>query len=158
MPQQHLHPDLPEASASSTASPRLPAVSGAAATSSGRVWAVGTSTARAPAARAASTSAPMSPISTQRSALTPSRSAAARTSPGWGLRQAQPSPGAGGHEPGPSGQHSSTRRFTPDLVLGYQPAADDALIRHHGQAPWLAQPVESLARSGIARTRSGSQL
>ncbi len=71
---------------------RSAGVSPAASVSSGRVTGVGTSTPRAPAARAASTSAPMSPMTTVH-ARTPSRSQAASTRPGAGLRQPQPSSG-----------------------------------------------------------------
>ncbi|XIG74657.1 hypothetical protein C1N81_15575 [Streptomyces sp. SGAir0957] len=101
-------------SASRTALSRSGATAGAASVSSARVTGVGTSTPRAPAARAAATSAPMSPMTTARPGGTPRRSQAASTSPGRGLRQAQPSSGPCGHTAqtanGP--RSASTRRRT----------------------------------------------
>src|SRR5215218_7184469 len=90
----------------STAALSEGATRGADATSSGRVFPFGTRMARAPAERAAWTSAPTSPITTQRAGST--------TRPGRGFRQAQPVSGACGQtNQGSSGpRSSSTRRFT----------------------------------------------
>src|SRR5690606_11944345 len=65
----------------STADSRSGATTGAASISSRRVLAVGTSTALAPTAWAASTSAPMSPTTAQWAGSTPRVRAAAITSP-----------------------------------------------------------------------------
>ena len=76
-----------------SAAVRVPAGCAAAATSAFRVTGVGTRIPVAPAAAAASTSAPMSPTTTHRAASTPSSAQAVLTMPGAGLRQEQPSSG-----------------------------------------------------------------
>ena len=144
----------------STASTNVRRTTGAARISSGRVTAVGTSTLATPAARAASTSLPMSPTKASRCGSSPSARAASRSIPGRGFRHRQPSSGVCGQvrqtSNGPS--RRSTSAFT---------AATAAAVRRPRPIPdWLVTtPVRTpAARSlrsaggaaGIGRTRDGS--
>src|SRR5581483_9049450 len=88
VPEEDPHQGLP--SRRSTASCRSRATSGALRTSSLRVTGVGTRIARTPAARAAATSAPMSPTYALREAGTPSIASALSRPPGSGFRQRHP--------------------------------------------------------------------
>jgi hypothetical protein len=117
---------------------------------------------RAPAARAASTSAPMSPMTTQRAGSTPSRSAARRINPGAGLRQSHPSSGACGHHVhGPSGpSSSSTRPLTARTWASVsRPRAIPLWLETTAVAtPAARSRATAAAAPGTGSTRSGSPL
>ena len=123
-----------------------------------RVSGVGTRTARAPAARAASTSAPMSPITTHSFGCSPSSRAAAWTRPGAGFRQAQPSSTPCGQtcqvSNGPS--RSSTRALTRCQRLGTdQSASHPGLIADH--ADRNAAPAQVAEHAAGARHRADAR-
>ena len=126
------------------------------------VTGVGTSTA-APAARAAPTSAPMSPTTAQRSTGTPQAPRPRRgPCPGAGLRQAHPSSGPCGHHStasnGPSS--SATRALTASTCAGVSrpratPLWFDTTARRRPAARSRPSPA---ATPGSGSTRAGSPL
>ncbi len=138
------------------------ATSSASATSSSRVTGVGTSTPRAPTARAAPMSAAMSPTTATRDGSTPHVRQAASTMPGRGLRQSQPSSDPCGH--------SSTRSNAPSssCTRALTASACARVMRPRAMPDWFvtiptlrpaARTASTASRApGISVTSAGSPL